>query len=274
MSTDTPEVKEKEVGGWPGWTKIQMGNSKRFVSPGGVEISAARFLRLATEHRGQKYIPESEILEDLKAHDPNYRNSPRGFMGAPFQTKQSTKPKVENPGVENPKPKEPKSMEYTDLIEPEPRARSHTGSKKHPRPSQVTLAIGFKKLALLLTAVVIARLLNDDRAALSEEEATALGIALGNLLVDSDWNEKYGWLVAETGDWQMVGYVLIKYLFRLSEVLKDKNDERKRQHSGNAYGQPASGNAAGNGTGSPGQFQFVPNRTASPIGVTQPARTG
>ncbi len=264
-STDS-EVTEREVKGWPGWTKVQIGQSRRYKSPGGVDISAARFMRLSTQYKSQGYIPESVIVDDT-AKRP-------GSTSPGFFASSGGKPSTNEKTGRDQTASEPVQREYTDLIEPEPRARSHTGSKKHPRPSQITLAIGFKKLALLLTAVVIARLLNDDRAALSEEEATALGIALGNLLVDSDWNEKYGWLVAETGDWQMVGYVLIKYLFRLSEVLKDKNDERKRQHPGDAYGQQQPGNAAGNGTGSPGQFQFVPNRTASPIGVTQPARTG
>ena len=263
------EIREQEVKGWPGWTVIKIGTSRRYKSPGGVDISPRQFMKLIGLYRGQKYIPESVIVENEQKKPGSKFHSLAN--SSTERTKSAEKGSGLSPDTER---TEPKSMEYTDLIEPEPRARSHTGSKKHPRPSQVTLAIGFKKLALLVTAVVIARLLNDDRAALSEEEATALGIALGNLLVDSDWNEKYGWLVAETGDWQMVGYVLIKYLFRLSEVLKDKNDERKRQHPGNAYGQPASGNAAGNGAGQGGQFQFVPNRTASPIGVTQPARTG
>lgn len=271
MSIDTPEVKEKEVNGWPGWTKVQLGNSRRYISPGGVEISAARFLRLSTQYKGQKYIPESSLLEDLKAHDPDYTKNPKGFMQSDGSPKPTTKPKAENQKREN---QEPQTMDYAAIVEPEPRARSHTGSKKHPRPSQVALAIGFKKLALLITAVIIARMVNDDRAALSEEEATALGIALGNLLVDSDWNEKYGWLVAETGDWQMVGYIAFKWCSRMFDVMKDKADERKRQSNQSVPPGANAGAGAGGGGTTNGSYQFVPNRTTSPIGVTQFTRTG
>lgn len=268
MSIDTPEVKEKEVAGWPGWTKVQIGSSRRYISPGGTEISASRFLHLSQLYKGQKYIPESAIAEDLEK-----RPKSTGFFGSAAGN-QNRKPKSEIK-IEA---ETPKAMEYADLVEPEPRAKSHTGSRKHPRPSQIALAIGFKKLSLLITAVVIARLVNDDRAALSEEEATALGIALGNLLVDSDWNEKYGWLVAETGDWQMVGYVCFKWVFRMSEVLRDKADERKRHTQGRNPGNVPQGTesgAGGTGGGTPnGQYQFVPNSTTSPIGVTKFARTG
>lgn len=267
MSTDTPEVKEKEVNGWPGWKKIQIGTSRRYVSPGGVDISAARFMKLMQVYKGQKYIPESAILEDVERRPP--------YTSPGFFSSSGEKPKSSN---QNQKTKiadsVPEIKSFEELAEVEPRAKSYTGSKKHPRPSQIALSIGFKKLALLITAVVIARLLNDDRTALSEEEATALGIALGNLTVDSDWNEKYGWLVAETGDWQMVGYVLFKWLFRVSEVLKDKADERKRQHN---QGVPTGANAGTGGTSggaTNGSYQFVPNRTTSPVGVTQFTRTG
>jgi len=268
MSTDTPEVKEKEVAGWPGWTKVQLGSSRRYVSPGGVEISASRFLRLSQQYKGQKYIPESSLLEDLKLHDPDYNKNPKGFMGSVLSTKTRAKSKAGNQESEN---QEPEAMEYGDLVKDlEPRTKSRTGSKKHPRPSQVALSIGFKQLTLLITAVIFANIMKDNRFAMSEQEATALGIALANLLEPTDWNEKYGWLVADTGDWQMIGYVLGGYIVRVYGAVKEKADAR-RAHGG--IHQPTSSGAGEPGSTN-GQYQFVPHSRPSPVGVTQSTRNG
>lgn len=269
MSTDTLEIKEKEVEGWPGWTRVQMGTSRRYRSPGGVDISYARFLRLAGKYKDQGYIPENLILEDMKEHDPDYRKSPKGFMQLPGMGKPKKNPKVEIPNSEIPNAKftdEPAAKELVDIIESEPRSRSRTGGKKHPRPTQAALSVGFKQLTLLLTAVVLANIMHDDRFAMSDQEATALAIAMANLLEPTEWNEKWGWIIADTGDWQMIGYILGGYIIRCYGALKERADA-KQQNAGGVH----QGTSTGAGSAqSNGQYSFVPNSATSPPGVAKP----
>lgn len=213
MADVDPEIKEHEVAGWPGWTKIVINNSRRYVSPGGTNISAARFMKLANLHKGEKYIPESEV----PAPEPS-----RSFFK-----------NVSTPKKQEPPDDVPRQQEFVELAtDNESRSKPTSRRTKHPRPDAKMLGFGFKKLVLLLTAGIFAKLMNDDRLALSEEESTILGVALGNLFEPTDWNDKYGWLVTETGDWQAVGYILWIYGHRVNEVLKERTAARRAQKQG------------------------------------------
>jgi hypothetical protein len=88
---------------------------------------------------------------------------------------------------------------------------------------------GFKKIILLVTAGIVVRLLNDGRAAMTEQEATILGTALGNLLEHTKLNENYGWLIAETGDYQAIGYVMMMYLGRINDIIQEKQRGQMQQ---------------------------------------------
>lgn len=220
MADGDPEIKEHEVAGWPGWTKTVMNNSRRYTSPGGVDISAARFMKLTKKYQGQKYIPESVILEDLEK---------RPGTTAPGFFKEVSSPKKKDEPPED----VPRQQEFAELaMDNESRSKPTSRRSKHPRPDAKMLAWGFKKLTLLITAGIIAKILQDDRAALSEEEATLFGISLGNLFEPTEWNDKFGWIIAETGDWQNIGYILFTYFYRMNDVFKDKAAARRAQKQG------------------------------------------
>lgn len=207
----TDEVVEKPISDFPGWTKRQIGTSRRYISPGGLDISAARFMQLSTKYRGQSYIPESEVL-------PKTPVTNKGFLSS--KPNQSTKSKTENLVDQKIDQDIP---DYGDIVTEIKPSQSKTKSKsRHPRPTAAALAVGIKKMLLIITAGIVAKMLNDGRAAMTEQEATVLATALGNLLEPTKLNDEFGWIVAETGDWQAVGYILIVYLSRVSDVVKEK----------------------------------------------------
>src|SRR6266852_1346988 len=220
-----PEVVEKTVEEWPGWVKVQMGTSRRYRSPGGVEISARRFMELNSKYRGQSMIPESDVL-------PMTKQPSRGFISdIPYKSTLNQKGE--------PKEDEPSQSEYTDAIQ-EVRPRPSSKSNKHPKASAAALGIGLRKLLLLITTLVIATLLNDERAAMTNQEATLLGAALGNLLEPTKFNEQFGWVIAETGDWQAIGYVMIMYGSRVNDIVQEKRAKQNEQpQSGGSPVRPA-----------------------------------
>lgn len=259
MADEERDVTEHEVKDWPGWTKIQIGTSRLYVSPGGTQVSAWQFMQLSRKYKSQGYIPESEI----RPYNPDTSKT-KGFV------QNITSPKKKN----DPPDDVPRQQGIGEIIEDnESRTKPTSRRSKHPRPDSATLAIGFKKLALLITSGVIASMiLHDDRAALSDEEATALGIALGNLIEPTELNEKFGWLVAETGDWQMVGYIAVKYFGRVNAVLKEQAAARRAQRQGapQQQYQPQQQDASSNGR-TPGQtpvpFTNVSQGRITPVGV-------
>ena len=191
------------------------------------------------------------------------------FATAQFPLSAAPKKKAEPPDDT------PRQQDVSEIIEDnEPRSKPTSRRSKHPRPSSATLAIGFKKLALLITAYVVAGMIvHDDRAALSDQEATILGIALGNLLEHTEINEKYGWMIAETGDWQAVGYIAIMYGGRLNEIRKERVVQQKQQKQGvprqqQQYQQPQTDNSNGHQPGNaPVPFTSVSQGRVTPPGV-------
>lgn len=266
MSIDfESEVKEKEVPDWPGWKKLQLGGSRRYVSPGGVEVSASRFMDLAKKYAGQKYIPESDILPPTKQEKskPSFFTSASSGLGSASQTPTKPTKTTDQPSSYS---------EIATSVKPSSRPLT-----KHKKPNAIALAIGFKMLFLLITTGIIVRLLQDERAAMTEQEATVLGNALGNLLQDTGWNENWGWLVAETGDWQAIGYVAVTYAGRLGDIIMEKKarEQSTRPVQQNVPGPTGAGVNAGtsqpssNGHAVPGAS--LPYTPSGVRGFTRPA---
>lgn len=259
------EVVEKPISDFPGWIKLQLGSSRRYRSPGGLEISAARFMQLSSKYRGQSYIPESEVL-------PPASSPKRGFISSPSSVK--TKTKSDDEVDQN------TALDYGEIATDIKPTQHKTSSKsKHPRASAAALALGFKKLLMIITAGIVAKLLNDGRGAMTEQEATVLGTALGNLLEPTRLNDEFGWLIAETGDWQAVGYILMTYLSRVNDVIQEKKHAQRPNDglSGQSVPgpEPAQGNAAVGANGYQGRAGAnLPYASTSPRWPPAPPLNG
>jgi hypothetical protein len=251
----TDKYTENAVVNREGWTRIVDGGTTYYRSPGGVEISNRQYYKLAKDYPTPNPIPEDVVSiaaginianESLKstptkpafmqgstapevadyAQFPSQPNAvpskdPSAINAAKWQSQQQQKQQEEE---------EPTRFrdnitdigERTGVTGKNPKGRKTDARYKHPRATAQGLAQGFRKLFLLITTLVVAKILNDDRACMDDKEATMLGMALGNLLESTTFNENYGWLISETGDYQAIGYVLIMYVSRLNDVVQDK----------------------------------------------------
>jgi len=224
-------VTEHKVIDWPGWTRIQSGNTRRYRSPGGLEVSNARWIILSQKYRGQKFIPEAEIL-------PKPKPQPTSF----FSTKTERVPS----GQQKFMPETPsKQKEETPLDLPD--ARPRVGSKPQGgRASARELGDSFQTTLLIATALV-ALLTKFPDLAMTEMEAKGIAIPLANILEKSKINERFGRMIANSGDYQLLGYALYLYLDRVGTAVNVRRNNVRQQ-----FAQPVDTSSISNATGAGG----------------------
>lgn len=203
---DPSEIKEKDVAGYPGWKKLQMGTSRRYISPGGVEISARRFMELSSKYKNS-FIPESDILPSIGRKpfisDVSSTKSPKN--------QHSHGPDLTDPGLSD--------QSLSELNLPEP--KSHTTK---PRPGVATakeLADGVY-ITLSIVSSIVALLTKTPDLQMQDMEAKNIAIPAGNLIEPTDLNKRFGRMIAESGDWQLLGYAIWLYISRVTDVVKEK----------------------------------------------------
>ena len=176
-------------------------------------------------------------LDPRKGTRPTPGGSRYGFRHAnntyPFLQQQTPPKPLHRPTQSRTRNEEEDDPMAQIAADNKPRPRDRRSS--HTRPTAAALSIGIKRLILLVTSVIIVRILDDERAKMTEQEATMLSIALGNLLEYTKFNEQWGWIISETGDWQTLGYGLFMYLSRVGDVVREKQQSRA---SNATYNQP------------------------------------
>jgi hypothetical protein len=265
VEEEKPEqvFKETPVADWPGWVKITSGNSRRYRSPGGLDISAARFMLLAQRFRGQKYIPESDIPAKPSTKPSTFFSGKTGASGSKSTHPDGTTAKSE---ISDDKP--------IDL----PEARPRVGSKPQGgRASARELSDSFQTTLLIATSLV-ALLLKFPDLAMNEAESKGIAIPLANILEKSRLNERFGRMIANSGDYQLLGYALYLYLDRVTTALNVRRQNfAAAQHSSQpidiaSTGQPSGGlqPAAGNGFQSTGaNLPYSPAGTGRVTPITR-----
>jgi hypothetical protein len=299
------KYKEYAVVNREGWTRIVDGGSTRYCSPGGTEISNRQYYNLSKNYPPPDPIPEDAVstaagiqIASESMHKSASTSSQPFMTGATapaLETEQWNKtppPRVDHPdpsaqrlAAEQSQPqqqenREPESRFRDNITEigartgvggKSPRGRSTDKRYKHPRATKEGLGLGIKKLLLLITVLGVAKVLNDDRAAMTEQEATILGMALGSLLEPTHFNEEWGWVIAETGDWQAIGYVLIMYVSRINDIVQDKRRAaaggQQARYSDQAPSAPASSQNGAVRNTAPGAFMPMNPNLKSPPGI-------
>jgi hypothetical protein len=247
----------------PGWTRIKDGGTTYYRSPDGTEISNHQYYKLLKTYPAGTPIPESElgIASGINTASESLKSKP-AFIPGSAAPKQVSHP---DPGaqrlaaaqvqVEEPE-EEPTSFrdnirEFGSITgidgkkNPKGTKTDRRYKQPHPRATAQGLGQGIRKLLLLITTLVIAKILNDERAAMTEQEASILGAALGNMLEPTQFNTNYGWLIAETGDYQAILYVAIMYGSRINDIVQEKR-ARAQQQTANPGNMPPP-TAASNG---------------------------
>ena len=226
-------IKETPLKDWPGWKRITFGNTRRYVSPGGVEISNARFYELQQKYKGQSFIPESDVL-------PPPKKNAGGFFQSDG-SKSSPSPAIKKQNVSD---DEIQGYEDVNVLGvPEP--RSKPGKPSGGRASARELAAAAQTTLIICTSVV-ALLLGWEDVSMTEMEAKAISIPFGNIFESTQLNEKFGRIIANSGDYQMLGYALYLYGHRVFNSLVMRkgmmgNAKPKTTSSQNGKSEPAVG---------------------------------
>lgn len=230
-------IKEVKVSDWPGWIRRTMGNTRRYVSPGGTEISNARFYELQKKYAGQSFIPESDVL-------PPPRKSSGGFFQSDG-SKSSPPPQKKNQDVSEDKIHWEEDVNVLGVPEP----KSRPGKPSGGRASARELAAAAQTTLIIVTSIV-ALLLNWEDVSMTEMEAKAISIPFGNIFESTELNEKFGRIMASSGDYQMLGYALYLYGHRVMHAFKVRkgmmgNAKPQTTSSQNGKSEPAVGAGAG-----------------------------
>jgi hypothetical protein len=162
-------------------------------------------------------------------------------------------------------------IEMVPGVSETPKGKRYDRRTKHPRASAQALGQGIRKLLLLITTLIVAKILNDERAAMTDKEASILGSALGNLLEPTPFNDQFGWLIADTGDYQAIGYVLIMYGSRINDIVQERrraaaSGQQARYSSPAPTAPPPSSNGAVRNN-TPGALMPMKPNLKSPPGI-------
>lgn len=249
---------EKEVPGYPGWIKLQKGGSRRYVSPGGAEISANAFMRLQKDYGFGNDIPESAVAATF------ITKRPARFFG-------TTDSRPSSPNQNQNQHEVVLEMDNA-MPDPKPRPGKSHGTKASPKE----LSDGIYITLSIVTAIV-SLLLQTPDLAMTEPEAKNIAIPAGNLMSNSKLNEKFGRIIADSGDWQMLGYALFLYASRVTETMQQKGlfNVKRREPGGHApsaspgsTGNAPEPSASSNGNGYNGAY--LPSSHTSLRGFTTP----
>lgn len=233
--------------GWRGWIRSEEGSNRRFISPNGVNVSNAQFIKLRNQFP-QGHVPDYVLQELTRPKQPG-----RGFMTGSFPSI----PAGQSGGTGNPSPNpSPNPSEQPSLVTIEPTVRKSKSAGGKASAKELYDGI---HITLAIVTSIVSLVVGEAELAMTEQEAKNIAIPLSNLLLDSKINEKWGRAIADSGDYQMLGYALFLYLSRVTEAIKAKRGNTnvgifgrsKRQSEDVQRAAPATEPAAGNGAVAP-----------------------
>jgi hypothetical protein len=218
------EVSEADVNEWPGWVRVTIKRpdgtqNLRYRSPGGVEVSNNRWTVLKNKYKGQKFIPEEFVVEQPKKAPvfftrPSTKHAYKDLPPQSIRPSQSPNIKVSEPVSEGP----------LDI----PEARPRPGKAQQGKATAKELSESFITTLLIATSLV-ALITQFPELAMQEVEAKSIAIPLANILERSTINERFGKLIASSGDYQMLGYGLFLYLERVSGAVQARRQQNAQQ---------------------------------------------
>lgn len=222
-----------------GFVKETMDNGTAYFYPpdGSDRLAAATYYTRIKEGK----IPKGTTIMS---------ETPDGFI--PFPTAQD----LQSSGAVN---ESSTTQSISELSLPDAKSnasRPTSGAKATPKELsggiQTTLIVG-TSLASLFSGI--------PELAMQQDEAKAIAIPLGNLLEHTEINKKYGRMIADSGDTQLLAYASGQYLFRASKAIGGKiNERRRRNESRRTHANSAPGGVADNGAEfvNPGAVSYRP----------------
>lgn len=269
-------IKEFDVTGFPGWKRLEIGSNRRWRSPGGIEISNSQFVKLRKLH-ADGVIPESELVSTGSTVMTSLRSAAsaaKSFIAdvstpAPQVVQTTDRPnigKTQPPNAHpapHPQPTIPTDEDVvTEFSLPEPKVHAQRGRPTGNKATEKELADGIYVSLAIITSV-IALLIQVPEAAMTDQEAKTISIPAANLLAKSKLNERFGRLIAGSGDWQMLGYALYLYGQRVVTAMSMRGGGGGTQYR--PQPQPSPAPAPSSNGHSPVQGASMPYRFQGPV---------
>lgn len=159
-------------------------------------------------------------------------------------------------------PPEPVAQQPANILENiEPKTHSSKpGRRIENGATSKELADGLY-ITLSIVTSIVAMLTKEPGLTMSEIESKNISIPAGNLIEPTDINKRFGRMIAESGDWQLLGYAIWLYIARVREPVIERFKGNKQQQQ---QQPPQQQTAVSNGNGVYGAMMPL-KRGSSPI---------
>lgn len=241
-----------------GWM-ISTDGRKRYLSPGGKEISYYQYRKLNDRYKDQD-IPEHAIdaasgisatLTALKSSPPKTFMQPKSAPGvatapsvSPLEellqqqhvrtTSQAgvdigrqAPPSQRPPVLPQPELQMDDADQVREFKAPTPKPDAARGRPSANRATPREISDGLY-ISITIATSIVAILLREPVVAMTDLEAKGISIPAANLLAKSKLNERFGRMIAESGDWQLLGYAIWMYSSRVWDIQQAKVSNRQR----------------------------------------------
>lgn len=147
---------------------------------------------------------------------------------------------IKEPEIE---PVEPESDDTPWMPEPKPKASRPSGANSQ-KANAKELALAFDVNLSIITSI-LALVTSIPELEMTNEESTNISTAAANIFESSELNKKMGKLIANSGDYSMLGYALYLYIHRVMLSMRERGGYASRPKR--AAKEKAANNGAGAG---------------------------
>lgn len=225
--SDDSEIRESAVKEPAGWTRLTYPSGNvSYRSPGGVVISNARFYKLRNDYKGQEYIPESVLIESKDS-------SPSSSIKSSTNT---SKKSTTNSNKLN-------DINTDDTVFSLPEAKPKASRPSGEKATAKELSVSAETTLAIITSI-FSLMVGMPELAMTDMETKSIAIPLANILEGTEINKKIGKMLANSGDYQLLGYALYLYGHRVVTAFQERNGLNNVKSSK----APTNATTAGGGT--------------------------
>lgn len=225
--------------------RYKVGGATRYLhESSGLSLSNATYFKLKKKYGDD--IPLSEIEEAQKPPDPRFFGKNANRFTRAQRVNQPVKEKKFITSDENIDAVED---EPVTLNVPEPKLKSASGRPSGNSANTKELEAAFKVNMIIVTSIA-SLLTGIPEIEMTEAEAAGISIPAANLFEKTEFNKRFGRLIAGSGDYSLLGYAIYLYVHRVSIAINSRGgifNGRSRQSDKSKV--QSNGHSAANGNG-------------------------
>lgn len=199
-----------------GWSRYKVGGATRYLhDSSGMSVSNYTFMQLKKKYGTD--IPLEAVEEAQKKPDPRYFgvNASRATRAQRLNVPQKEK-KFATPDEEY--EEEP----IVQLNMPEPKLNSNRGGRPSGNSATTKELEAAFKINMIIVTSICSLLTGIPDIEMTQAEANAIAIPAANLFEKTDFNKRFGRMLAGSGDYSLLGYALYLYVHRVSLAINQR----------------------------------------------------